>query len=75
MLSKTSIESFVYDFIDVFMFPDDVVKKISKKKKKIQKRFLFQNLTDRNSTYVFFIFICKLLAFINEKTARKIIFE
>ena len=39
MLSKTSIESFVYDFIDVFMFPDDVVKKISKKKKKNTETF------------------------------------
>ena len=75
MFSKTSIQSFVYDFIDVFMFPDDVVKEISKKKKEIQKRFLFQNLTDTNSTYVFFIFICKLLSCINEKTARNIIFE
>ena len=37
MISKTSIESFIYDLIDVFMFPDDVVKKISKKKKKKSK--------------------------------------
>ena len=28
MFSKTSIQSFVYDLIDVFMFPDDVVKEI-----------------------------------------------
>ena len=31
MFSKTSIQSFVYDLIDVFMFPDDVVKEIYKK--------------------------------------------
>ena len=31
MFSKTSIKSFVYDLIDVFMFPDDVVKKIYEK--------------------------------------------
>ena len=31
IFSKTSIQSFVYDLIDVFMFPDDVVKEIYKK--------------------------------------------
>ena len=31
MFPKTSIQSFVYDLIDVFMFPDDVVKEIYKK--------------------------------------------
>ena len=31
MFSKTSIQSFVYDLIDVFMFPDDVVKEIYEK--------------------------------------------
>ena len=76
MISKTSIESFIYDLIDVFMFPDDVVKKISKKKKKeIQECFLFQNVTDTDSTSLFFIFICKLPCSINKKAARNIIFE
>ena len=32
MFPKTSIQSFVYDLIDVFMFPDDVVKEIYRKK-------------------------------------------
>ena len=32
MFSKTSIKSFVYDLIDEFMFTDDVVKEIYKKK-------------------------------------------
>ena len=31
IFSKTSIQSFVYDLIDVFMFADDVVKEIYKK--------------------------------------------
>ena len=31
MFSKTSIQSFVYDLINVFMFPDDVVKEIYEK--------------------------------------------
>ena len=38
MFSKTSIQSFVYDLINVFMFPDDVVKEIYKKNE-IQKFF------------------------------------
>ena len=74
MFSKTSIQSFVYGLINVFMFPDDVVREIYKKNE-IQKCFLFQNLTGTDSASLFFIFICKLLCSINEKTARNIIFE
>ena len=65
MFSKTSIQSFVYDLIDVFMFPDDVVKEIYIKNE-IQKCFLFQNLTDTDSTSLFSTFICKILWSINE---------
>ena len=75
MFSKTSIQSFIYNLIDVFMFPDDVVKKISKTKNEIQNCFLFQNVTDTDSTSLFFIFICKLPCSINKKAARNIIFE
>ena len=32
MFSKTSIQSFVYELINFFMFPDDVVKEIYEKK-------------------------------------------
>ena len=74
MFSKTSIHSFVYDLIDVFIFPDDVVKEIYEKNE-IQKCFLFQNLTDTNNTSLFFSFIWKLPCRINEKTAGNIIFE
>ena len=49
MFSKTSIHNFVYNLIDVFMFPDDFVKEIYKKNE-IQKCFSFQNLTDTNNT-------------------------
>ena len=51
MFSKT-IQSFVYDLIDVFMSPDDVDKEIYKKNE-IQKCFLFQNLTETDSTSPF----------------------
>ena len=56
MFSKTSIHSFVFDLIDVFMFPDEIVKKIYEKYE-IQKCFLSQNLTDADSNSLFFIFI------------------
>ena len=52
MFSKTSIQSFVYDLIDIFMFPTDDVTEIYCKNKK-QKCFLYQNLTDTNITYLF----------------------
>ena len=74
MFSKTSIQSFVSDLIDVFMFPDDVVKEIYEKYE-IQKCFLCQNLTDTDSNSLFFIFICKLWCSVNEKTARNITFK
>ena len=66
MFSKTSIQSFVYNLIDVFMFPDAIVKEIYEKNE-IQKNFLFQNETDTDNNSIFFIFICKLLPSINEK--------
>ena len=31
MFCKTSIQSFVYDLIDIFMFPDEIVKNIYEK--------------------------------------------
>ena len=63
MFSKTSIQSFVYDLIDVFMFPDKDVKKIYENNE-IEKCFLFQNLTDTDSnTSVFFIFCLQTFMF------------
>ena len=66
MFSKTSIQSFASDLIDVFMFPHDIVKEVYKQNE-IQKCFLFQNLTDTDSTSLFFSFVCKLSCSINEK--------
>ena len=45
MFSKTSIQSFLYDMIDVFMFPNEDIQKIYESYE-IQKCFLYQNLTD-----------------------------
>ena len=40
MFSKTSIQSFVYNIIEVFMFLDDVVKEIYEKKRKSKMSFV-----------------------------------
>ena len=71
---KTSLQSFVYDIIDVFYFPDQVVQEICKKYS-IEKCFLYQNLAETDSTSLFFIFICNLNCSVNEKDSRKILFE
>ena len=74
MFSKFSIKSFVYDLIDVFMFPNEEIKK-TYKKYKLNRCYLYQNLTDTDSTSVFFIFICDLTSSIREDKVRDIIFE
>ena len=74
IFSKVSIKSFVYDLIDVFMFPNQDVQKIYQKYK-INKCYLYQNLTDTDSTSLFFIFICDLNCCIKESDSRNIIFK
>ena len=44
-------------------------------KYKINKCFAHQNLTDTDSTSMFFVFICDLNSSINEDKTRDIIFE
>ena len=74
MFSKVSIKSFVYNLIDVFMFPTDEIKKIYQKYK-VNQCYLDQNLTDTDSTSIFFVFICDLSCNVREDEARNIIFE
>ena len=74
MFAKTSLQSFVYDMIDVFCFLDQVVQEIYKNYS-IEKKFLYQNLTSTNSTSLFSIFICNLNCSVNEKDGRKVLFE
>ena len=74
MFSKLSITSSVYDLIDVFMFPNEETKQIYNKYK-INRCYLYQNLTDTDSTSVLFIFICDLSSSLREDEARNIIFE
>ena len=65
---------FVYDIIDVFMFPDEETKNIYEKYN-IEKCYVYQCLTDTDSTSINFIFICNLNCDVTEENARKIIFE
>ena len=72
--SKVSVKSFVYNLIDVFMFPNDEIKEIYKKYK-INQCYLDQNLTDTDSTSMFFVFVCHLNCILGEDETRNIIFE
>ena len=53
MFSKLSIKSFAYDIIDVFMFPNEKTTKIYEKYG-MEKCLVEQNLTDTDSTSIFF---------------------
>ena len=74
MFSKISLKSFVYDLIDVFMFPNDVVKKIYDQYR-FQKCYLYKNLMNADSTSVFFVFICELGCAVDKRKSRQIIFD
>ena len=54
MFAKVSIKSFVYDIIDVFMFPNEKIKNIYEKYN-IEKCYVYQCLTDTDSTSINFI--------------------
>ena len=74
MCSKVSIKSFVYNLIDIFMFPNAEIREIYKKYK-VNHCYLDQNVTDTDSTSIMFIFICDLNSNIREGKAQNIIFE
>ena len=52
MFAKFSLKSFVYDMIDVFCFPNEEIRKLYDYYQ-IEKCFLYQNLTDTDSTLLF----------------------
>ena len=74
MFAKLSIKSFVYDMIDVFCFPNNDIQAVYDFYQ-IEKCFLYQNLTDTDSTSLLFVFICNLKSTLPESKARKVIFE
>ena len=73
IFSKVSIKSFVYDLIDVFMFPNQEIQEIYRQYQ-VSKSYLYQNLTDTDSSSMFFVFICDLNSCVSEDKARNIIF-
>ena len=74
MFAKLLLKSFVYNMINVFCFPDETIREIYNRYQ-IQKCFLYQNLTDTDSTSLFFNFICNVNCSVAESEAREIIFE
>ena len=74
MFAKSSIQSFNYDMIDVFMFPHNEIQKIYNRYG-ILRCLLYQNLTDMGSTSLLFLLICNLGCQIKENEARHINFE
>ena len=76
MFAKASIIRFVYDMINVFCFPEDNPNiQAIYDKHKTEKCFLHQDLTDTDSTSLFFVFICNLNCQLNKKDSRNMIFE
>ena len=75
MFVMLSLKSFVYDMIDVFCFPDNEIRQIYDFHQIEKCFFVYQNLTDTDSTSLFFNFICELHCSVWESKARKIIFE
>ena len=73
MFGKNLLQSFVYDMIGGFCFPDQVVQEIYKNYH-VEKCFMYQNLTDTDCTSLFFVFICSLDCTVSEKD-RKFLFE
>ena len=64
----------MYDLIDVFIFPDQETQEIYQKYQ-VEKCYVYQKLTDTDSTSMFFVFICNLNCSVSEEKARNIIFE
>ena len=75
MFSKVSIKSFVYDLIVyVFMFPNQEIQEIYQEYQ-INRCYLYKNLTDTDSTSMFFVFIYDLNSCVSKDKSRNIIFD
>ena len=56
------------------MFPNEEIKRIYAELK-VDRCYLYQNLTDTDSTSIFFVFICDLKYSIDKRKSRDIIFK
>ena len=73
MLGKVSIKSFVFDLIDVFMFLNQEIQEIYRQYQ-LNKCYLYQNVTDTDSTSMFFVFKCDSNSCASKDKAQNIIF-
>ena len=74
MFSKVSIKIFVYDLIDVFIFPNQEIQEIYQQYQ-VNRCYLYQNVANTDSTSMFFVFACDLNSCVSEDKARNIIFD
>ena len=74
MFAKTLLQSFVYNVVDVFSFPSKEVKEIYQQNR-IIKCFIYLILTDTDSCYFQFIFVCESRSNISKKESCDLIFK
>ena len=74
MLAKLSLMSFIYDILETFCFPDEKVKNIYEKYQ-IEDVYIYDILTDTDSTSLKFGFISNAASEIPDTKYREIIFE
>ena len=73
MFAKLSLHSFVYDMVNVFCFPDKTIQEIYNRYQ-IQKCFLYENLTDTNSTSLFFLILFVMSIVLLQKVKQEKLF-
>ena len=74
MFSKVSIKSFGLWFDWCFYVSQSEIQELYRQYQ-VNKCYLYQNLTDTDSTSMFFVFICDLNSCVSEDKARNIIFD
>lgn len=74
MFTKCSLVSFIYELIEIFYFPDQKLKEIYEKYQ-IEHVFPCHVLTDIDSIFLMFLFLCKISCNIQDEKFREIIFE
>ena len=74
IFAKSSLKRFIYDLTELFMFPIQKTKKIYDKYQ-VDDVYVYQILTDTDSTSLQFLFFCQEENTIPENMFRKIIFE
>ena len=74
MFAKLSLKSFIYQLVELSMFPDEIVQAIYDKYQ-IERVYVYHLLTDTDSTTTQFVVISNLESTFTEPQVRNIIFE